>query len=164
MKLAFNLSDYKYVFYSRLVENFSNNSCVPIEFSTLFGLSGSNNSFTLCIEQGQNLNKFTIISMRILNECSRACKILQFSGKMESKSDNYSDSSKIIYLGYWFNHENEMEVFQEYLIYEITGIIGSIGGTLGLFVGFSFLDLSTKLIDILKKKMLNANSLSSNSN
>ena len=146
------------------MEIFSNENCIPIEYSTLFKLSGNNISFALCIEQGQNFNKFTNVSMKILNECSRACKILQFSGKMESKSDNYSDSSKIIYLGYWFNHENEMEVFQEYLIYEITGIIGSIGGTLGLFVGFSFLDLSTKLIEILKKKMLNANSLSSNSN
>ena len=103
-------------------------------------------------------------TMKILNECSRACKILQYSGTNEGIVEGYANSSKIIYLAYSFNHEDKMEVSEEFLIYEITGVIGSIGGTLGLFIGFSFLDISTKLINILKKKLLNVNSQSSNSN
>ena len=63
-----------------------------------------------------------------------------------------------MYLSYWFNHKDEVEVFEEYQIYEITSVIGSIGGTLGLFVGFSFFDISTKLINILKDHFLNVSS------
>jgi len=31
-----------------------------------------------------------------------------------------------------------MNVYEEYLIYDVKGMVGSIGGTLGLFIGFSF--------------------------
>ena len=42
------------------------------------------------------------------------------------------------------------DVYEEYLVYDTTGIIGSVGGTLGLFVGFSFRDVIFYLIDYLK--------------
>ena len=35
----------------------------------------------------------------------------------------------------------EIEVNEEYLILDLVGFIGSIGGTLGLCIGFSFKDL-----------------------
>ena len=71
---------------------------------------------------------------------------------------NFTNNSRVVHLSYWFNHEDEVEVFEEYQIYEITSVIGSIGGTLGLFVGFSFFDISTKLINIFKDIFLNSNS------
>ena len=43
------------------------------------------------------------------------------------------------------------EVNQEYLIYDITGFVGSVGGTLGLFIGFSFLDTLKNWFDKLKQ-------------
>ena len=48
----------------------------------------------------------------------------------------------------WFYYslsKNETIVFEEYLIYDFVSIIGSIGGTLGLFIGFSF----SKLVSII---------------
>ena len=33
--------------------------------------------------------------------------------------------------------EHKGKVFEEYLIYDIMGMIGSVGGTLGMFIGFS---------------------------
>ena len=48
----------------------------------------------------------------------------------------------------WFYYslsKNETIVFEEYLIYDFVSIIGSIGGTLGLFIGFSF----SKLVSIM---------------
>ena len=33
--------------------------------------------------------------------------------------------------------EHPGKVFEEYLIYDIMGVIGSVGGTLGMFIGFS---------------------------
>ena len=35
----------------------------------------------------------------------------------------------------------EITVFEEYVVYDFNGIVGTVGGSLGLFVGFSFLDL-----------------------
>ena len=40
------------------------------------------------------------------------------------------------------------EVNQEYLIYDITGFVGSVGGTLGLFIGFSFRDIVELILDL----------------
>ena len=41
------------------------------------------------------------------------------------------------------------EVHQEYLLYDMTGVVGTVGGTLGLFIGFSFRDIVVILIDYL---------------
>ena len=43
-----------------------------------------------------------------------------------------------------------IEVNQEYIIYDATGFIGSIGGTLGLFIGFSFRDVLEAVLDFLQ--------------
>ena len=39
------------------------------------------------------------------------------------------------------------EVNTEYLIYDLLSLIGTIGGTLSLFIGFSFYDLFVAIID-----------------
>lgn len=44
-------------------------------------------------------------------------------------------------------------VHEEYYIMNEIGLIGAIGGTLGLFIGLSFLDVSFKSIDWIKKKI-----------
>ena len=77
---------------------------------------------------------------------------------MHSQFTGFTNNSRDVYIGYWFNYEDEVEVFEEYLIYEITSVIGSIGGTLGLFIGFSFFDIFAKLINIFKDHFLNFNS------
>ena len=35
---------------------------------------------------------------------------------------------------------SEVTVYEEYKVYDFNGILGTVGGSLGLFVGFSFLD------------------------
>ena len=35
----------------------------------------------------------------------------------------------------------EVKVYVEYKVYDFNGILGSVGGSLGLFIGFSFLDM-----------------------
>ena len=131
-------------------------SCMPVEFSTLYRLSGSKKSFTLCNEY----NKYDLLKLsENLGKCLKACTTFQYSGTMiPTFKGEITNNSRLVVLGYWFNYNDEVEVLEEYLIYEITSVIGSIGGTLGLFIGFSFLDISTKLINIFKKKFLIANS------
>ena len=48
---------------------------------------------------------------------------------------------------------DELRVEQEYLVYDASGLIRYIGGTHGLFVGFSFFNLFCKLISVFKYPM-----------
>ena len=136
------------------MEIVSKYKCIPIEYTNIFKLSDTNLPFTACIEQSGFMNKELL---EILDKCSKACTTFEYSGTIVTHPEVFNNS-RSTGLGFWFNGENEMAVSEEYLIYEITGVIGSIGGTLGLFIGFSFLDISTKLINIFKKKILIANS------
>ena len=45
------------------------------------------------------------------------------------------------------------EFSQEYLIYDTLSLIGTLGGTLGLFVGFSFYDFLTMISSFILKKV-----------
>ena len=145
------------------MKNISNDiSCIPIEFSTLYGLSSNDHSFPLCTEQAlQNFKKtfvaWSIAFQELFDTCSKACTTFQYTGEMNSQLRGFTNNSRHVFIGYWFNYEDEVEVFEEYLIYEITSVIGSIGGTLGLFIGFSFFDMSTKLINIFQNNFLNVN-------
>ena len=45
------------------------------------------------------------------------------------------------YKGTWFWLEGpKVKVEEEYVVYSFSGIVGTVGGSLGLFIGFSFLD------------------------
>ena len=140
----------------------NNISCLPIEFSTIYRLAGNDITFPLCTEQVvENYNKAISVLPDLLDTCSKACKTFQYTGTMK-QFHNFINNSRDVQLSYWFNSENEVEVFEEYQIYEITSVIGSIGGTLGLFVGFSFFDMSTKLINIFQNNFLNVNAYNNN--
>ena len=137
----------------RFVEIVSKYKCLPIEYTNIFKLSDTNLPFTACIEQSGFMNKELL---EILDKCSKACTTFESSGTIVTHPEVFNNS-RSTGLGFWFNGENEMAVSEEYLIYEITGVIGSIGGTLGLFIGFSFFDMSTKLINIFQNNFLNVN-------
>ena len=138
----------------RFVHIVSKYKCLPIEYTNIFKLSDTNLPFAACIEQLGFMKKELL---EILDKCSKACTTFEYSGTIVTHPEVFNNS-RSTGLGFWFNGENEMAVSEEYLIYEITGVIGSIGGTLGLFIGFSFLDISKKIINIFKKKFLIANS------
>ena len=54
---------------------------------------------------------------------------------------------------YWIGSDS-VHISQEYQIYDIDGVVGSTGGTLGLFLGFSFLNLFQSIFVKLKNHMV----------
>ena len=44
-------------------------------------------------------------------------------------------------------------LIQEYRIYDEVGLIGTVGGSLGLFLGFSFYDFISEILDHIWKKI-----------
>ena len=82
------------------------------------------------------------------NLCFQSCKTKQYEGKHISTNTGLASKTYVPVL-FWFS-TNEREVHTEYLIYDTSGFIGSVGGTFGLFIGFSFHDVLKKIIFTLK--------------
>ena len=83
-------------------------------------------------------------------KCPKPCSILEYSGKLdylELKYDN-PKNTMIVYLR--FQSPEVLTIYEEYLIYDFNGMLGSIGGTLGMFVGFSFSSIIELLINFIK--------------
>ena len=81
-------------------------------------------------------------------ECRRPCEIYEFQEK-----GSWQDTSRV-FNGTLFSYEflkNELtKTSEEYLIYDTVGLIGSVGGTLGLFTGFTFSNSISILLQTIK--------------
>ena len=89
------------------------------------------------------------------NGSCKPCTKYDYSGTKTFESENVED----IYmyrkvLSYRFAYPQVLTIYQEYLIYDGIGMIGSVGGTLGMFIGFSF---SNAISSILKFLQFNLN-------
>ena len=72
-----------------------------------------------------------------------------FNGELER---NIKDNKTHYEFHYQFaNSENRCNIFEEYLIYDTMGMIGSVGGTMGMFIGFSMTGVISSAIGYLRK-------------
>ena len=79
--------------------------------------------------------------------CPRSCRINAYSGKItytEVVKDRFA-------ICYYYLPPATKEVAEEYLIYDIIGVIGAVGGTLGLCIGFSIFGNNTFIQQSFKK-------------
>ena len=79
--------------------------------------------------------------LHIVDECPLQCNLTQYiatlthSGNINMDEDGLNSADFILLSG-----SNSITVNEEYWVYDTTGLIGAIGGSLGLFAGFSFFD------------------------
>ena len=125
-------------------------NCFP---STLISLGSFDKKYE-CEDDEQELCSFYEFDTYKAN-CPKPCSIVQYHGRIdlwESNEPNKNDSSFVIYLR--FASPLTTTLYEEYVIYDIFGTIGSVGGTLGIFIGFSFsgvLGLITSFFKNLKR-------------
>ena len=82
------------------------------------------------------------------HECPESCVSREYTGKVDyhqPKHDTYRFHMMIR-----FARPFKMTTFEEYLLYDFGGMVGTVGGTLGLFIGFSFYDVIMKITNCLK--------------
>ena len=146
------------------------NKCIPNVFSNL----GKNYSSPFC--QNDIFNEKCINDYMGQKEdgsnCKRSCSNLEYFGEFEAivpyKSENYmglygtlnfqnkqknsqeKENWNFYQMHYFIDKEIEMKVYEEYIIIDAMGMIGSVGGTLGLFIGFSFSNVINLLIGYLQ--------------
>ena len=87
-------------------------------------------------------------------KCPKHCSKLEYTGKLFFKIKHAAVGivSKTYFWTYVFPTK-QIEVHEEYLLYDEAGFIGSAGGTLGLFIGFSFSDIIIQAMDFLRDHM-----------
>ena len=81
-------------------------------------------------------------------ECPESCISREYTGKvdyLQPKDDNNTFEMTVR-----FARPFKMTTFEEYLLYDFGELVGTVGGTLGLFIGFSFYDVIMKITNCLK--------------
>jgi len=88
--------------------------------------------------------------------CPKACSVLQYSETviMGDRHKIYRPNATdyLRRYSYTLGKLQNVIVHKEYLIYDFIGVIGSAGGTLGLFVGFSFSNIIDTIMIFLKTR------------
>ena len=99
------------------------------------------------------------INSHVLESCLKDCSITEFKGKLFAKDgsveeylrdtpDRRGKNMKMAWK--YIFPSKQSKVYNEYLVYDLIGMIGIIGGTFGLFIGFSFKDFILDIIDFLR--------------
>ena len=108
-----------------------------------------------------HLNDFyaDFINSEAVEYCLKDCSITEYKGKLFHKKgdrevhfqNNPNDKGKNMQM-FWkyIFASKQAKVYNEYLVYDPIGIIGIIGGTFGLFIGFSFKDFIIDIIEFFR--------------
>ena len=81
----------------------------------------------------------------------RPCHVSEYHGKiMETKSVKGNQFQ----LSYTFSPPEMTFEYKERLVFDDVGMIGSVGGTLGMCIGFSFIGMASVVLDIMKSRMI----------
>ena len=88
-----------------------------------------------------------VFKWKIRKVCPKHCSKVRYTGKvaLETMMENITYQS----WSYEFPTD-EIDVHEEYLMFDAAGLVGSIGGTLGLFIGFSFRDIVEMMFEHLR--------------
>ena len=130
--------------------NEKNFKCIPIKLSTILTFN-SQPILPLCNTSlgYSTFYEYTDIFYMATHKCPKSCITNEFINGMVQTLKGYEITNKHVEIEIDFL-TNRLEVHQEYLIYDFEGMIGSIGGTLGLFVGFSILSTLDWIIEVIK--------------
>ena len=113
--------------------------CIPNVFSNI---GGKNYSTAFC--QNDTVSQQCIfnhmLKQKVGSKCKKSCSNLEYFGEVllncpyQSEDDDYANWN-VYWLQYKLTNLNLVsKVWEEYVIYDIIGMIGSVGGTLGSFL------------------------------
>ena len=89
---------------------------------------------------------------KISHGFKKPCKVLEYQGEKTYETDEPYNETKI---HYQFAPPMMINVQQEYLVFDLVGMIGSAGGTLGMCIGFSFSGVTTYILNFIQARIIN---------
>ena len=131
----------------KIIEN-CQTTCLPY--------SSINHTFPICKTEDEKICAYgTFDEVRVnksfLQKCTRSCTMTQYLGTYEWSGNYFEGEGSHDFSFYYMMSNEDMIVYEEYLIQDLMSMMGSIGGTLGLFIGFS----CSKLISIIINQLRN---------
>ena len=125
--------------------------CIPNVFSNL----DNNYSSPYC--QNDTINEKCInnyIKQKTYrSNCKRSCSNLEYFGELEISMPYQPPeigNRSFYQMNYIIDKEMPMKVYEEYITIDAISMIGSVGGTLGLFIGFSFSNVINIIVGYLQ--------------
>ena len=118
--------------------------------------SSSSNLIQPCVTFKDNLcmmEKLHNIMKLSKEKCPKNCTTIEYTGRPTLKQQDDDKEDKKEYQWSFMMASNKTQVYQEYVVYDAMGLVGNIGGTLGLFLGFSFRDFILLFIDCLRNRL-----------
>ena len=120
-------------------------------------------SVPLCQTEEEFICAYEIVkNLKTKSSCVPSCAQLNMEQILDYRENqDASDAKRNIFIRYSIPN-TEMIVEEEYLVHDFIGMLGSIGGTLGMFIGFSFVGISSLIMKhlqylilrLLKKKII----------
>ena len=129
--------------------------CLPLRLKAFLTMVDENQSIRLCEtwkEENDNLEIFsTNFSPKTFNSCQTSCNQLQYIGeKTFTKSSN--DNPYEFPISYIFPN-NQVQITEEYKMFGVNDLIGTIGGHSGLFIGFSFYGFINTILGYIQRRL-----------
>ena len=116
----------------------------------------STHKFPLCQPEDYQCGKKVMISLWAdviqKEKCPHACTTFQYTGSVIKEQFYEQDALEGVFLlklYYSFDSPVSVTVHEEYLIYDIISLIGSVGGTLGIGIGFSVTGFVSFLLNMI---------------
>ena len=129
------------------LENTGCKKCIPTHYKTQFEIM--NISLEYC-----NTTEEFFCAFLLMNSCffkdelfKALCQIPCISERYDGfalDGEHKEAGNGIIYLRY---SSTDINLYKEYYVYDSNSFIGNVGGSLGLFIGFSYVDFIGKLLD-----------------
>jgi hypothetical protein len=121
--------------------------CIPVTIKSAYEIMDSVTDSNKCktVEQ----NNYVMTSCNYYRStCLPSCNTVEFNALYRKTYLRSKQGTLRIGMLY---PTIEVTVYEEYLVYDFLSFVGSVGGSLGLFIGFSYFDFGTLAIDAIKR-------------
>ena len=126
--------------------------CLPINFATILDNNhGEKNLPKLCSNLEKEKEKQLIGYFYGLAKdgCLQKCETMNYhDGHIEVGNKDLDIENRTFAIWYWMPL-NEIQVQKEYLIHDLNGLVGYVGGTLGMFIGVSVFEIFNRIVNAL---------------
>lgn len=89
------------------------------------------------------------LTMTVFKRCTKNCEVVSYQTSTTNIKLYGRTNVTTIYV---MAESLDTTIEEEVYVYDFTTIISSLGGSLGLFLGFSFLDVALRLVQMLEER------------